>query len=142
MRSSSSVSRGTGPKRSSNRVRKASKQHTLATAGNVGGRQQQFEVALHLALVYELLTADGAVTFQFVGIQVGEFIGFQFVHGFGKYLLIRLIAQVGNEAALLSSQQIAGPTDVEVLHGNVDAAAQVAEVLDGLQAPFGLGREG
>ena len=33
-------------------------------------------------------------------------------------------------------------TDVKVLHGNVDATAQVGEVLDGLQASFCFGSKG
>ena len=59
----------------------------------------------------------------------------EFCHGFGQNLLVGFVAEVGNETALLGSQQVAGTTDVEVLHGNVYAGTEVGKVLDGLQTP-------
>ena len=44
-------------------------------------------------------------------------------------LLVCLDAYVGYEAALLGSQQIARTAYVEVLHGNVEARAQIGELL-------------
>src|SRR5690606_3142950 len=49
-------------------------------------------------------------------------------------LVVGLEADVVHEAALLRAEQVAGAADVEVLHGDVDAAAEVAELFDGLQA--------
>ena len=63
----------------------------------------------------------------------GGFLIPQLCHGLVENLLIGLVAEVGDEAALLGTQQIAGTTDVEVLHGDVDAAAQVGEILQSLQ---------
>ncbi|MEZ4808218.1 MAG: hypothetical protein R2815_12215 [Flavobacteriales bacterium] len=48
--------------------------------------------------------------------------------------MVGLEADVVDEAALFRAEQVARATDVEVLHGDVDAAAEVAELLDGLQA--------
>ena len=58
----------------------------------------------------------------------------QFLDGLGKYLLIGFVTQIGDETALFGSQKVTGTTDVEVLHGNVYSAAQVAIILNGLQA--------
>ncbi len=51
------------------------------------------------------------------------------------------VAEVGNEAALLSAEEVACATDVEVLHGYVYARAEVGKALDGLQAPACVGRQ-
>ena len=69
-----------------------------------------------------------------VGVEVGKLFGLQFVYGLLQNLLIGFVAEVGDEAALFGPQHVAGSPDVEVLHGDVDAAAQLGEVLDCLQA--------
>jgi hypothetical protein len=66
--------------------------------------------------------------------EVLEVLVLQFAHGFFEDLVVGLEADVVDEAALFRAEQVARATDVEVLHGDVDAAAQVAELLDGLQA--------
>jgi hypothetical protein len=58
----------------------------------------------------------------------------QFAYGLFQDLVVGLEADVVDEAALFRAEQVARATDVQVLHGDVDAAAQVAELLDGLQA--------
>ena len=63
-----------------------------------------------------------------------EVLVLQFAHGFFEDLVVGLEADVVDEAALFRAEQIARTTDVEVLHGDVDAAAEVAELFDGLQA--------
>ena len=42
-------------------------------------------------------------------------------HRLLQYLDVGLVAQVGYEAGLLGTQQVASTTDVEVLHGDMDA---------------------
>ena len=49
-------------------------------------------------------------------------------------LLVGFITYVGNKSALFGTQQIASATNVQVLHSNVDATAEVGEILNGLQA--------
>ena len=55
--------------------------------------------------------------------------------------MIGLVAQIGHKTTLLRTQQIPGTANVEILHGNVDSAAQIREILDGLQsAPTVIGQ--
>ena len=58
----------------------------------------------------------------------------EFFHGFGKYLLIGFKAHISDETALFRSKKVAGPTDIEVLHRNIEPAAEVGERLYGLEA--------
>ena len=55
----------------------------------------------------------------------------QFRHRLIEDFLVGLIAQVADESALFSTQEVAGAANVEILHGNVDARTQVTEVLEG-----------
>ena len=96
-------------------------------AGNVVVGEEQFEVRLNLTI--------GRVALRFAvgrGIQVAKLIVFQLLNRFAQNLLVGLIAQIGDETALFGSKQIACPPYVEVLHGDVYAAAQLRETLDGL----------
>ena len=61
------------------------------------------------------------------------------MHCLGKNLLVCLVTEVGNETALLGSQQVAGSANVKVLHGYVHAATELAEALDGLKTSAGIG---
>ena len=65
----------------------------------------------------------------------------KFAHRLIKNLLICLVSQVGDETALFGAKQIAGATDIEVLHGDVDARAQVGEVFESLKSAATLGIE-
>ena len=49
----------------------------------------------------------------------------QFIHGFRQNLLVGFVAHIGNEAALLGTQKVTGSPDIQILHGNVETAAQV-----------------
>ena len=51
---------------------------------------------------------------------------------------IGLKADFGDEAVLLLAQEVAGPADFEVAHGELVAAAEVGELLEGLQAGHGF----
>ena len=66
----------------------------------------------------------------------------QFLHGFGQNLLVSFITHIGDEAALFGPQKITGTADIQILHGNVEAAAQVREFFNGPQAPAGIVRNG
>ena len=61
------------------------------------------------------------------------------MHCLGKNLLICLVAQVGNESALLGAQEVAGSAYVEVLHRNVHAAAKLAETFYSFQSASCIG---
>ena len=108
---------------------------------HITGGEHQFQVGVHHAVGDKL-----GATFQRITVIcgacsecVGKFFGTQFGDGLLEHALVGLIAQVGDEAALLGSQQVARTADVQVLHGNLDAGAQVAETLDGLQAAARIG---
>ena len=101
------------------------------------------EVALHRAIVHEELPTERAGLLDFVGVKFGKLIVLQFRHGLGQHFLVRFVTQVGHKSALLRAEQVARPTDVEVLHGDVDARPEVGKIFDGLQPAAGLvGQEG
>ena len=56
-------------------------------------------------------------------------------------LAIQLIADGGNVAALLRAQDVAGPADFQVAHGNLEAGPQLGEFLNRLEAARGLRRD-
>ena len=60
---------------------------------------------------------------------------------FGKYLLIRFVPQIGNEATLFCSKQVSGSTYIQILHSDMDATPQITEVLNRLQASFSFCRQ-
>ena len=72
--------------------------------------------------------------FDFFGVEVGELFVLQFRHSLGENLLIGFISQISNEAALFRTKQVARAADVEVLHGDVDARAEVGVVFNCLQS--------
>ena len=93
------------------------------------------EVALDIALRGEISAEGfGRLAGEFFGEEIGELVVFEFGNGFGENFLIGLVSQIGDETTLFGSQEIAGAADVEILHGDVNAAAEVGKTLDGLQA--------
>ena len=62
----------------------------------------------------------------------------KFGNGLRENLLISLVSKVRNKATLFGSKQVSGSTNIEVLHGNMYSASQVAEVFDGLKAATGI----
>ena len=54
--------------------------------------------------------------------------------------MVRLIAEIGDETALLGPEHVARATDVEVLHGDMHATAQFGKALDGLKPTTGFRR--
>ena len=95
-------------------------EYALALLRHVGCRKEDFEVALDGAVV-GIFGVGGVL--MLVGEGVGKFLRLQFKHRFFENFLIRLIAEVGDKAALLGSEQVSGAADVEVLHGDMYAAA-------------------
>ena len=104
------------------------------------------EIALDIALRGEISTEGfGRLAGEFLGEEIGELVVFEFGNGFGENLLVGLVSQIGDETALFGPQEIAGAADVEILHSDVDAAAEVGKTLDGLEAAatvVGQGTEG
>ena len=55
----------------------------------------------------------------------------ELLHGFGEDSLVQPIR---DKTALLAPEEVARTADVEVAHGDLDAAAEVAELLNRLEA--------
>ena len=66
----------------------------------------------------------------------------EFVHSFGKYFLVCLVAHVGNETALLRTKQVSRSADIQILHCNVESASEVGELLYCLEPAPGIVRKG
>ena len=107
-----------------------------------------FSVWLFLVPEYNLIKGDlllvsvigggimgAGLGLVFLGKEVGKLFVPQFVYSLVQNPMVSFVAQVRNESALLAAENVAGPADVEVLHGDVDAAAQLRKVFDGLQPP-------
>ena len=123
-------------------VQFAVEKHALAACRHIVLAEVHRQVAIELAIIYHLRTLHDVTLAHLFGIEFVELFVAQFGDSLRENLLIGLVAEVGDEAALFGTQQIAGAADVEVLHGNVDATAQVAEVLDGLQTATRIEVEG
>ncbi len=93
------------------------------------GRKKKLHVALNYAIGNKVL-----FLLRILGRFAGKFLSAQFRHSFLQYLLVGFIAEVGDKSALLRSKKIAGASDVKVLHGNMDSAAEIAETFYCLQA--------
>ena len=56
----------------------------------------------------------------------------KFRHGLVEDLLIGFVAEVGDETALFGAKEIASTSDVEILHSDIDARAEIGEILESL----------
>ena len=61
---------------------------------------------------------------------------FELADGLFQQLAVQLVADRGDVAALLRAQDVAGAADFQVAHGDGEAGAHVAELLDRLQAAW------
>ena len=78
--------------------------------------------------LHKFIACDLFATGYFIGIDVAELIILELRDGLIEYLLIGFVTQVFHESALFRTQQIARATDVEILHGQIEAATQFWEV--------------
>ena len=122
-------------------VELAVEQHTLCAARHIGIGEVHLEVALHGAVLHEGIACEVVALRYLLGVHVGKLVVLQFGDRLVEYLLIRLVAKVLHKSALLGTEQIARTADVEVLHGEVEAATQFGEVLQSLQSAACLGGE-
>ena len=102
--------------------------YSLTLLRHIGCRKQKLHVALYGA-VGHILWLIGVALCHCIVEGVGELLGAQLKHCLLEYSLVGFIAQVGNEAALFGSEQVAGSAYVEVLHGYVYAAAKLRKTL-------------
>ena len=62
----------------------------------------------------------------------------QFSHGLPEKLRVKIVAHGGDVAVLLGAQQVARAADLEVAHGELEARAQLGQLLEHPQPPLGL----
>ena len=63
--------------------------------------------------------------FVMVFFFVNTEINFEFLEGFVEDFEVGFVAYLGDEAALFGTEDVAGAADVEVSHGDVEAAADI-----------------
>ena len=104
--------------------------------GDVLSGDQHFHIRLdgHVADV-------GAALGDFFFEQILEICLLQLLNRLVQDFLVRLKADVGDEARLLAAEQVARAPDVQISHGDLEARAEVREFFDGFQPLAGLLRE-
>ena len=75
------------------------------------------------------------------GEEAAKLLILQFPYCLVKDLLVCLIAYIGYEAALFSSEKVAGTADVKVLQGNIEPASKLLVFLNGPESPAGVTRQ-
>ena len=105
--------------------------HPLADAADVVGGEEGLDVGLEEALAAENAGVVGHLHLLVVGIL-------HLLDGLGEDFLVHFVADLVDETALVGAEDVARAADVEVAQGNLDAAADVGEILDGLQPLAGL----
>ena len=109
------------------------KQHALAAARHVGVGEVHTQVAVDTAIFHKVVAFDGIATAYLLFVHIIEFLVLEFSDGLLQNFLIGFISQVLHESALLGTQQIACATDIQILHGQVKAAAQLRECFKSFQ---------
>ena len=124
-----------------NAVQFTVEQHALAAARHVGVGEVHLEVALYGAVVHEVVARELLSLVHLLLIQVGKLLVLQFGDGLRQNLLIGFVAQVFHKSTLFRAKEVTRPPDVEVLHGEVESAAQFGECLERLQPSSCFGCE-
>ena len=105
-------------------VQFAVKRDALGVIRDVLIREEQFHIRLNHRVGDKETFLAVALLFGFhLLIEVAELFVFKLRNCLLKDFLVRFISQISDEAALFSPEHISCPADVEVLHGDVDAAA-------------------
>ena len=88
----------------------------------------------------DLISLDGTILHvRIIDILAGKsYFESKFVHRLRQNLLISFVSHIGDISALFSPEKIAGTTDIQILHGDIETAAQVGELLDSLEPASGI----
>ena len=117
------------------------KLHSLRDARDVVVGQERLVVDRDLSVCHEL--GQSVILSHIIArekfLELG---GFKLNDGLGEHLLVGLVAHVCYEARLLSPEDVSSTADVKVLHGDIEARAEVGKLLDNLQPPARLLRKG
>ena len=122
------------------RVEFAVEFQALGLLRNVGVGQRGLDLDVDVRVVDETHLVDDLLLPVAQARDVKP-LGTQFGHRLVHDLLVGLETDVGDEPALLGTQQVARAADVEVLHSDVEPGTQVGELLDGPQTPPRIGRQ-
>ena len=71
-------------------------------------------------------------------LQFGKLLVPQFHQSLIQNPLIRLVTHLCDKTRLLSTQNIPGSSNIQILHGNIEPTPQTAEILDCLQPSPGI----
>ena len=131
------TSGGGGPNRSTNSARKVVQ---LRTVRHPGQPPVQVDLQPHVGHVGP---RDVALAGQ-IDVDLDRRFRRQLLqppHGLLQQIAVQLVADRGDVPALLGAEDVARPANLQVAHGDGEAGAHVAELLDRPQPPGGAGRE-
>lgn len=97
--------------------------------------EKQFQIGIYLAIADIRPGRNGTACRFLLPEEIAEFFRLELRYRFVEDPVVGLEADVGDESALFGTQEIAGPSDVEILHGDIETASQVGEFFDGLESP-------
>ena len=117
-------------------------EHSLAAGRHILFAERHRKIALYDAFLHKVRSAGDIACLYFFLIQVLELIVTQFLDCLRENLLVSLVTQIGDETALFGSQKVSCTTNIQVLHGYVNATTQVGEILYGLQTAAGIDVQG
>ena len=106
-------------------VELAIQQHSLTAARHILVWEEHLKVALHGAVVNELVAFELSALFHLLLIHLSKLIVLKLRHGLRQNLLVCLKTEIFHKSALFRTEKVAGATHVEVLHREVEAAAKV-----------------
>ena len=109
------------------------KEHTLAVAWHISLREIHLQIALYATVVNEIITRKLGAFIHLLLIKVTELLVLQLSDSLRENLLVGFITEIFHKTALLRAQQITRTTDIQVLHGEIEAAAQFTERFQSLQ---------
>ena len=109
------------------------KKHALTVTRHISLREIHLQIALYATIVNEIITRKLGTFIHLLLIKITELLVLQLCDSLRENLLVGFITQIFHKTALLRAQQITRTADIQVLHGEIEAATQFAERLQSLQ---------
>ena len=109
------------------------KKHALTVTRHISLREIHLQIALYATIVNEIITRKLGTFIHLLLIKITELLVLQLCDSLRENLLVGFITQIFHKTALLRAQQITRTADIQVLHGEIEAATQFAERLQRLQ---------
>ena len=105
----------------------------LLNIDHIGIRNQHFHVGIYLHVAHKV-----EALFEIFAEEVLEFFFFQFAHCLVEYTLIGFVTNIRDEAALLPTQKVSCPPNIEVTHSYIEATSQFTKLLQRTEAAAGF----